>query len=44
MATKAKTGTASLDRPQSKPKLTRQGNGKRSKPRGTRKLRKGQGR
>ena len=44
MAVRSKTGTASLDRPQSKLKVTRQGNGKRSKPRGTRKLRKGQGR
>jgi len=44
MAVRAKTGIASLDRPARKPKLTRQGNGKRSKARGTRKLRKGQGR
>ena len=44
MAVRSKTGTASLDRPQSKPKLTRQGQGKRSKPRGTRKMLRGQGR
>jgi hypothetical protein len=44
MAVRSKTGTASLDRPQNKPKLTRQGQGKRSKPRGTRKMLRGQGR
>jgi len=44
MAVKAKTGTGRLEHQSSKPKLTRQGNGKRSKPRGTRKLRRGQGR
>jgi hypothetical protein len=44
MAVRAKTGTASLDRPVRKPKLTHQGNGKRSKPRGSRKLLRGQGR
>lgn len=44
MAVKAKSCTASVQHISGKPKLTRQGNGKRSKPRGTRKLRKGQGR
>jgi hypothetical protein len=44
MAVRSKTGTASIDRPQSKPKLTRQGQGKRSKPSHGRKLRIGQGR
>jgi hypothetical protein len=44
MAVKAKTGTARIEHQAGKPKLTRQGNSKRSKPRGTRKLRKGQGR
>lgn len=44
MAVKSKTGTARIEHQAGKPKLTRQGNGKRSKPRGTRKLLKGQGR
>lgn len=44
MAVKSKTGVARVEHQAGKPKLTRQGNGKRSKPRGTRKLRKGQGR
>ena len=44
MAVRAKTGTARIEHQPGKPKLTRQGQGKRSKPRGTRKLRKGQGR
>jgi hypothetical protein len=44
MAVRAKTGTGKLEHQPGKPKLTRQGNGKRSKPRGTRKLRRGQGR
>jgi len=44
MAVKAKTGTGALQHQAGKPKLTRQGNGKRSKPRGTRKLLRGQGR
>ncbi len=44
MTVKAKTGTGRLEHQSGKPKLTRQGNGKRSKPRGTRKLRRGQGR
>ena len=44
MAVRAKTGTARIEHQAGKPKLTRQGNGKRSKPRGTRKLRRGQGR
>jgi hypothetical protein len=44
MAVRSKTGTASLDRPARKLKVTRQGQGKRSKPRGTRKMLRGQGR
>lgn len=44
MAVRAKTGTARIEHQPGKSKLTRQGQGKRSKPRGTRKLRKGQGR
>jgi len=44
MAVRSKTGTSALQHQAGKPKLTRQGNGKRSKPRGTRKLRRGQGR
>ena len=44
MVAKAKTGTGRLDHQAGKPKLTRQGNGKRSKPRGSRKLLRGQGR
>jgi len=44
MAVRSKTGTGALQHQAGKPKLTRQGNGKRSKPRGTRKLRRGQGR
>jgi len=43
MAVKAKTGTGRLEHQSGKPKLTRQGNGKRSKPRGTRKLLRKQG-
>jgi hypothetical protein len=43
MAVRSKTGTASLDRPARKLKVTRQGQGKRSKPRGTRKMLRGQG-
>lgn len=43
MATKAKTGTGKLEVIPKK-KRTRQGNGQHSKPRGTRKLRHGQGR
>jgi hypothetical protein len=44
MTVRSKTGTASLDRPQNKPKLTRQGQGKRSKPSHGRKKSRGQGR
>jgi hypothetical protein len=44
MAVKAKTGTGRIEHQPGKPKLTRQGNSKRSKPRGSRKLRHGQGR
>jgi hypothetical protein len=43
VAVKAKTGTGKLDHQAGKPKLTRQGQGKRSKPRGTRKMSRGQG-
>lgn len=43
MAVKAKTGTGRIEHQAGKPKLTRQGQGKRSKPRGTRKLLRGQG-
>jgi hypothetical protein len=43
MAVRAKTGTGRVEHQAGKPKLTRQGNGKRSKPRGTRKLLRGQG-
>jgi hypothetical protein len=44
MAVKAKTGTGRIEHKEGKPKMTRQGNGTRSRPRGTRKLRRGQGR
>jgi hypothetical protein len=44
MAVRSKTGTGALQHQPGKPKRTRQGNGQHSKPRGTRKLRKGQGR
>jgi len=43
MAVKAKTGTGRIEHQAGKPKLTRQGQGKRSKPHGTRKLLRGQG-
>jgi len=43
MAVRAKSGTARIEHQPGKPKLTRQGNSKRSKPRGTRKLLRGQG-
>jgi hypothetical protein len=43
MAVRSKTGTGRVEHQAGKPKLTRQGNGKRSKPRGTRKLLRGQG-
>jgi hypothetical protein len=42
MATKAKAGLSGTIRKEPVPKLTRQGNGKRSKPSHGRKLRKGQ--
>lgn len=44
MAVKSKTGTAKLEHQPGKPKLTRQGNGTRSKPSHRRKKRIGQGR
>ncbi len=46
MAVKSKTGVAASrhELKRSGPKRTRQGNGQNSKPRGTRKLRHGQGR
>lgn len=44
MAVKSKTGTAKLEHQAGKPKLTRQGNGTRSKPSHRRKKRIGQGR
>jgi hypothetical protein len=44
MAVRSKTGTGALQHQPGNPKRTRQGNGQHSKPRGTRKLRKGQGR
>jgi len=43
MTVRAKTGTASLQHQPGKPKLTRQGNGARSKPSHGRKLNRGQG-
>jgi hypothetical protein len=43
MAVRSKTGTASLQHQPGKPKLTRQGNGTRSKRSHGRKLRRGQG-
>ena len=46
MAVKSKTGVAAsrVDFKRSGPKTTRQGNGQNSRPRGSRKLRNGQGR
>jgi len=44
MAVKAKTGTARIEHQAGKPKLTRQGQGKRSKPNHGRKKTRGQGR
>lgn len=44
MAVKSKTGTAAVQHHSAKPKLTRQGNGTRSKPSHRRKKRIGQGR
>jgi hypothetical protein len=43
MAVRSKTGTAALERKARRPKLTRQGQGKRSKPNHGRKKRIGQG-
>jgi hypothetical protein len=43
MAVKAKTGAARVDHQPGKPKLTRQGQGKRSKPSHGRKKLRGQG-
>jgi hypothetical protein len=43
MAVRSKTGTAPLQHQPGKPKLTRQGNGARSKRSHGRKLRRGQG-
>jgi hypothetical protein len=44
MAVRSKTGTGSLQHQAGKPKLTRQGQGKRSKPNHNRKKTRGQGR
>jgi hypothetical protein len=44
MAVKSRTGLARVEFQPGKPKKTRQGNGKNSKPHGTRKLPRGQGR
>jgi len=44
MAVKSRTGLARTAHKQGKPKRTRQGNGQHSRPRGTRKLLRGQGR
>ena len=44
MAVKSRTGLARTEHKQAKPKRTRQGNGQHSRPRGTRKLLRGQGR
>jgi hypothetical protein len=44
MAVKSKTGTARIEHQAGKPKLTRQGQGKRSKPSHGRKKTRGQGR
>ena len=44
MAVRSKTGTASVQHTPGKPKLTRQGQGKRSKPNHNRKKLRGQGR
>lgn len=43
MAVRSKQGTAAVQHQAGAPKLTRQGQGRRSKPRGTRKLLRGQG-
>jgi len=44
MAVRSKTGTAAVQHVPGKPKRTKQGNGQHSKPSGTRKLLRGQGR
>lgn len=44
MAVKSRTGLARTEFKPGKPKRTRQGNGQHSRPRGTRKLLRGQGR
>ena len=44
MAVKSKTALGRVDHKAGKPKRTRQGQGKHSRPRGTRKLLRGQGR
>ena len=43
MTVKSKTTLGRVEHVQKRPKRTRQGNSKRSKPRGTRKLKRGQG-
>lgn len=43
MAVKSKTTLGRVEHVEARPKRTRQGNSKRSKPRGTRKLKRGQG-
>jgi hypothetical protein len=44
MAVKSKTALGRVDHKPGRPKKSKQGNGQHSKPRGTRKLRHGQGR
>ena len=44
MATKSRTGLARTEHKPGKPKRTRQGHGTNSRPKGTRKLPRGQGR
>jgi hypothetical protein len=44
MAVKSKTALGHIDHKSGRPKKTRQGNGQHSKPRGTRKMLRGQGR
>jgi hypothetical protein len=44
MAVKSRTGLARVEHMPGKPKKTRQGHGQHSKPRGTRKMPRGQGR
>lgn len=43
MTVKSKTTLGRVEHVQARPKRTRQGNSKRSRPRGTRKLKRGQG-